>query len=76
MRTYRAVNGRERGDGYDAYVRPVTRRDRVPGGIRYVVVYRAVGGSSHRAVRYCYDWDEAVWAAKYGCVGDADRVGR
>jgi hypothetical protein len=68
-----AVNGGTRGDGYDAYMRPVTRRDNAPGGATHLVTYVAVV-DGHERLRYCYSEAEARAATLYGYALDGTEV--
>ena len=66
-KTLSAFNGQTRGDGYDAYMRPVTRRDNAPGGCTHRVKFVEVYGSDVRIGWYDSE-SEARNAALYGAA--------
>ncbi len=70
-RTLNAYNGRTRGDGYDAHMRPVRRTDNAPGGAKYRVEYSSLV-DRHERVLWCDSEEEARHATLYGaaCVAD------
>jgi hypothetical protein len=71
--TLAAYNGTERGDGYDAYMRPVTRRDNVAGGITHRVQYIEVNGGDER-ILWCESEADARHATLYGPALCADHA--
>lgn len=64
-KTLAAYNGQTRGDGYDAYMRPVRKGDNAPGGCTHRVKYVAVSGGDER-VGWFDSESEARNAALYG----------